>query len=60
MSQPEPNACRSALLALGVAVEGVSEFMGPYVQTAMWPIMDTGLSGGSSSVRRAALTTGRR
>ena len=27
--QPDPNARRGALLALGVAVEAVSEFMGP-------------------------------
>lgn len=59
MSQPDPNVRRGALLALGVAVEGVSEFMGPHVQTEIWPIMivDSGLADGDPSVRRAALTT---
>lgn len=56
MSQPDPNARRGALLALGVAAEGVSEFMGPHVQTAIWPIVDSGPADGDPSVRCATLT----
>ena len=34
MSQADPNIRRGALLALRVAVEGVSEYMGPHVEVA--------------------------
>ncbi|KAH8108280.1 ARM repeat-containing protein [Phellopilus nigrolimitatus] len=56
MSQPDPNARRGALLALGVAVEGVSEYMGPHVEAAVWPVIDAGLADSDSGVRRAACT----
>lgn len=58
MAHPDPNARRGALLALGVAVKGVSEFMGPYVESAVWPTMDAGLglADADSGVRRAACT----
>ena len=41
MSQADPSARRGALLALGVAVEGVSEYMQPHVEAAVWPIVST-------------------
>ncbi|KAI5118112.1 hypothetical protein M0805_003466 [Coniferiporia weirii] len=56
VSQPDPNARRGALLSLGVAVEGVSEFMGPHVEAAVWPVIDAGLSDTDAGVRRAACT----
>ncbi|KAL5537253.1 hypothetical protein ACEPAF_1076 [Sanghuangporus sanghuang] len=56
VSQPDPNARRGALLALGVAVEGVSEFMGPHVESAIWPVVDAGLADPDPGVRRAACT----
>ena len=36
VSQPDPNARRGALLALGVAVEGVSEFMSRVPSGQSW------------------------
>lgn len=43
MSQADANALRGVLLALAVAVEGVSEFMGPHVESAIPPVIDAGL-----------------
>ena len=56
MSQADPSARRGALLALGVAVEGVSEYMQPHVEAAVWPIVEAGLADADASVRRAACT----
>ena len=56
MSQADANARRGALLALGVAVEGVSEFMGPHVESSIWPVVDAGLADPDAGVRRAACT----
>lgn len=42
MPQADPNARRGVLLALGMAVEGVSEYMGPHVEAAVWPLIDSG------------------
>jgi hypothetical protein len=41
------------MLALGVSVEGCSEFMTP-LMAEVWPIIETGLQDGDSSVRKAA------
>ena len=56
MSQADPSARRGALLALGVAVEGVSEYMQPHVEAAVWPIVEAGLADADASVHRAACT----
>ena len=56
ISQADPSARRGALLALGVAVEGVSEYMQPHVEAAVWPIVEAGLADTDASVRRAACT----
>ena len=52
----DANSRRGALLALGVAVEGVSEFMGPHLEAAVWPVVDAGLADADAGVRRAACT----
>ncbi|KAL4066077.1 ARM repeat-containing protein [Scleroderma citrinum] len=51
-SSPDPNLRRGAMLALGVAVEGCSEYMTP-LMSHVWPIIDAGLTDGDSSVRKA-------
>lgn len=56
MAQPGPNARRDALLALGVTVEGASEYMDPHAEAAIWPLVDTVLADQESGVRRAVLT----
>jgi len=40
------------MLALGVAVEGCSEFMTP-LMSHIWPIIEAGLQDGDNSVRKA-------
>ncbi|KAI6167404.1 ARM repeat-containing protein [Pisolithus thermaeus] len=51
-TSPDPNCRRGAMLALGVAVEGCSEFMTPLMDH-VWPIIETGLQDHESSVRKA-------
>ncbi|KAG9309494.1 ARM repeat-containing protein [Chiua virens] len=51
-SSPDPNNRRGAMLALGVVVEGCSEFMTP-VMSQVWPIIDAGLQDVDASVRKA-------
>ena len=43
---------RAAILALGVSVEGCSEFMTP-LMPQVWPIIEAGLVDGDASVRKA-------
>ncbi|KAF8892069.1 armadillo-type protein [Infundibulicybe gibba] len=49
---PDPALRRGAMLALGVSVEGCSEFMTP-LMGEVWPIIDAGLQDGDASVRKA-------
>ncbi|TFY80970.1 hypothetical protein EWM64_g3040 [Hericium alpestre] len=52
-SSPDPNHRRGAMLALGVAVEGCSEFMTP-LMSQVWPFIDAGLQDPDGTVRKAA------
>lgn len=40
------------MLALGVSVEGCSEYMTP-LMTEVWPVIEAGLQDGDASVRKA-------
>ncbi|KZS99884.1 ARM repeat-containing protein [Laetiporus sulphureus 93-53] len=51
-SSPDPNVRRGAMLALGVSVEGCSEFMTP-LMGQVWPIIEAGLADQDASVRKA-------
>ncbi|KAG1864849.1 armadillo-type protein [Suillus subluteus] len=51
-SSPDANNRRGAMLALGVAVEGCSEFMTP-LMSHIWPVIEAGLQDGDNSVRKA-------
>ncbi|KAG5652615.1 hypothetical protein H0H81_004344 [Sphagnurus paluster] len=51
-SSPDPKNRRGAMLALGVCVEGCSEFMTP-LMGEVWPIIETGLQDGDPTVRKA-------
>ncbi|KAG5220026.1 armadillo-type protein [Salix suchowensis] len=51
-SSPDPNLRRAAMLALGVSVEGCSEYMTP-LMTDVWPVIEAGLQDGDASVRKA-------
>ncbi|KAF5383571.1 hypothetical protein D9615_003515 [Tricholomella constricta] len=51
-SSPDPKNRRGAMLALGVSVEGCSEYMTP-LMGEVWPIIETGLQDGDPSVRKA-------
>lgn len=50
---PDPNFRRAAMLALGVSVEGCSEFMTP-LMGQVWPVIEAGLQDGDASVRKAS------
>ncbi|KAG6821184.1 hypothetical protein H0H93_004004 [Arthromyces matolae] len=52
-SSPEPQNRRAAMLALGVSVEGCSEYMTP-LMGQVWPIIEAGLVDGDASVRKAS------
>ncbi|KNZ74647.1 putative importin subunit beta-4 [Termitomyces sp. J132] len=52
-SSPDPQNRRGAMLALGVSVEGCSEYMTP-LMNEVWPIIETGLVDGDTSVRKAS------
>lgn len=53
MSLPDPASQRGAILALGVTIEGCSEYMGSHM-SQVWPVIEAGLSNPDGSVRRAA------
>ncbi|KAF5362127.1 hypothetical protein D9756_002481 [Leucocoprinus leucothites] len=48
----DPTHRRGAMLALGVSVEGCSEFMTP-LMSEVWPVIEAGLQDGDASVRKA-------
>ncbi|VDC01453.1 unnamed protein product [Peniophora sp. CBMAI 1063] len=52
ITSPDPNLRRGGLLALGISVEGCSEFMIP-LMNGVWPIIDAGLQDADASVRKA-------
>ncbi|KZT21128.1 ARM repeat-containing protein [Neolentinus lepideus HHB14362 ss-1] len=52
-SSPDANSRRGAMLALGVAVEGCSEFMRPLIEH-IWPFVESGLRDDDASVRKAS------
>ncbi|KAI0925226.1 hypothetical protein AcW1_007090 [Taiwanofungus camphoratus] len=52
-SSPDPSHRRGAMLALGVSVEGCSEFMTP-LMNQVWPIIEAGLTDPDPSVRKAS------
>ncbi|KAI0085836.1 ARM repeat-containing protein [Irpex rosettiformis] len=52
-SSADPAARRAAILALGVSVEGCSEFMTP-LMSQVWPLIETGLADNDPSVRKAS------
>lgn len=49
---PDPTHRRGAMLALGVSVEGCSEYMTP-LMSQVWPIIRSGLGDPDASVRKA-------
>ncbi|KIJ20624.1 phosphatidylinositol 3-kinase [Paxillus involutus ATCC 200175] len=51
-SSPDPNNRRGAMLALGVVVEGCSEYMTPII-SQVWPIIEAGVQDVDPSVRNA-------
>ncbi|KLO13870.1 ARM repeat-containing protein [Schizopora paradoxa] len=71
MADPSRDKRRAALLALGVSVEGCSEYMGSapasgasgsgsgqsLLDSQVWPLVEAGLRDGDSAVRRAACTS---
>jgi importin-4 len=54
-NKADPNQRRAALLALGVVVEGCSEFMRPHMDE-LWPFVLSGFKDEDASVRKAACT----
>ncbi|KAI0070029.1 ARM repeat-containing protein [Panus rudis PR-1116 ss-1] len=52
-SSPDAAQRRGAMLALGVVVEGCSEFMTP-LMNEVWPIVEAGLRDPDASVRKAS------
>jgi hypothetical protein len=52
LSSPDSSNRRGAMLALGVVVEGCSEYMTPLIGQ-IWPIIDVGLQDPDPSVRKA-------
>lgn len=53
MASADPAARKAALMALGVTVEGCSEFIRPHV-AQLWPIIEAGLQDGEPIVKKAA------
>ncbi|KAG7093478.1 hypothetical protein E1B28_007153 [Marasmius oreades] len=51
-SSQEPSQRRGAMLALGIAVEGCSEYMTP-LMGEVWPVVEAGLHDGNATVRKA-------
>ncbi|KAJ6607522.1 armadillo-type protein [Mycena sp. CBHHK59/15] len=52
-NSPDPNYRRGAMLALGICVEGCSEFMTPLL-SSVWPVIETGLRDSDAGVRKAS------
>lgn len=52
-SSPDPSRRRGAMLALGIAVEGCSEYMTP-LMSHIWPLIETGLQDADGTVRKAS------
>ncbi|THH27563.1 hypothetical protein EUX98_g6632 [Antrodiella citrinella] len=52
-SSADPASRRGAMLALGVCVEGCSEFMTP-LMAQVWPVVEAGLQDSDASVRKAS------
>ncbi|CAK5274034.1 unnamed protein product [Mycena citricolor] len=52
-SSPDPNNRRGAMLALGICVEGCSEFMTPLLNS-VWPVIEAGLRDSDAGVRKAS------
>ncbi|EMD38718.1 hypothetical protein CERSUDRAFT_112448 [Gelatoporia subvermispora B] len=52
-SSPDAANRRAAMLALGVSVEGCSEFMTP-LMPHVWPVIETGLHDQDATVRKAS------
>lgn len=55
MASADPSLRRGAMLSLGVAVEGCSEYMTSRMQL-VWPLIEAGLQDPDASVRRATCT----
>ena len=55
MTSPDPANRRGAMHALGVAVEGCSEFMTPRM-TEVWTFIEAGLQDQDAGVRKATCT----
>ncbi|TDL21910.1 ARM repeat-containing protein [Rickenella mellea] len=55
MSSADPSMRRGAMLALGVVIEGCSEFMTP-LMAQVWPLIEAGLGDADPTVRRATCT----
>ncbi|KAI0033386.1 armadillo-type protein [Vararia minispora EC-137] len=51
-ASPDANYRRGGMLALGIVVEGCSEYMTP-LMPQVWPIIDVGLQDSDPSVRKA-------
>lgn len=51
-NSPDPTHRRGAMLALGVCVEGCSEYMTP-LMGQVWPVIEAGLQDGDATVRKA-------
>lgn len=49
----DPSHRRGAMLALGMAVEGCSEFMGSRMEQ-VWPLIEAGLQDSDATVRKAS------
>lgn len=49
----DPTSRRGAMLSLGIAVEGCSEFMTPHMDK-VWPWIEQGLHDSDASVRKAS------
>lgn len=55
LSSPDPSYRKGALMALGVAVEGCSDYMGSNNHmNEIWPIIELGIQDGDAKVRKAA------
>ncbi|KAG0148490.1 hypothetical protein CROQUDRAFT_669862 [Cronartium quercuum f. sp. fusiforme G11] len=52
---PDPLLRKASVMALGVTVEGCSQFIQPHVEQ-LWPFIDSGLEDSDMRVRRAACT----
>lgn len=52
---PDPTLRKAAVMALGVTVEGCSQFIQPHVDQ-LWPFIDAGLEDSDARVRRASCT----